>query len=338
MPEAPDAAAEPSAAEPLARASLAVDAQPVGETSAEEPPLRVGLIADVQHADLPDSRSGYGRARRYRDALGKARLAAADWADSGCTLAVNLGDTVDRRAGADAPAALRRVLDAFGAFGPLLHVLGNHDLSALPGEDLEKLALVPAGAPESVVGPGGRCCDVAAGPGWRLLLLDTYDVSVRRCPDAARALRRRLLCEARERGLPCAHLAEHEELNGAVGAAQLGWLQGRLEAARARGERAVVLAHAALRPEPTYYGDAVCWNWQEVSGLLDGFSGVVAAAITGHDHHGGLVDTEAGVRHCVLEAALEGPAGGPAHAVLELHSGSVRLVGSGSVRSWKWPS
>jgi len=297
----------------------------------------VGLIADVQHADVGDARSPYGATRHYRDAVRKARLAAEDWAAHGCAFAVNLGDTVDRRAGAGASAALGRVLKAFDGFAPVLHVLGNHDLSALAPAELARLGPLPAPAGlEAAAGGEEACyCDVRVGPGWRAILLDTYDVAVRRDAAAARALQRRLLREAQARGERAAYLLEHEELNGAVGAAQLSWLRGRLEAAAEAGDRVVVLGHAALRPEATIYGDAVCWNCHEVSSLLDSFHHVVAAVITGHDHHFGQAVSEAGVQHRVLEAAMEGGVGVPTHAILELEGDTIRLVGRGEVRHWE---
>jgi len=271
-------------------------------------PLRVGLIADVQHADIANAPSPYGATRYYRDAVNKARLAAEDWAEQGCTFAVNLGDTVDRRSGADASAALARVMQAFSAFSPVLHVPGNHDLSALPrGEAAALSPCLGLGGLEAVA--GGPCyCDVRIGPGWRALIIDTYDVAVRRDAAPARAMLERLRAEARARGEHAAYLAEHEELNGAVGDEQLAWLRERLQAASESCERVVVLGHASLHPEATIYGDAVCWNCHKVSSLLDGYSHVVAAVITGHDHRGLEAASPKGVYHRVLEAAMEGRA------------------------------
>merc|ERR1740121_1063366 len=101
---------------------------------------------------------------------------------------------------------------------------------------------------ESAAG-AGWFCDVQVGPGWRALLIDTYDVAVRRDEAQALDLRRKLLREARDSGQASpAYLTEHKELNGAVGGGQLAWLRSRLDAAAAARERAIVLAHAALRP------------------------------------------------------------------------------------------
>jgi len=162
-------------------------------------PLRLGLIADVQHADIANAPSPYGATRYYRDAVNKARLASGDWLAQGCKFAVNLGDTVDRRSGSDAAAALARVMSAFGAFSPILHVPGNHDLSALPKS--EAAALSPSdvlGGLDAVSG-GPSYCDVRVGPGWRALVIDTYDVAVRRDAAQARALLKQLLAQAPSR-------------------------------------------------------------------------------------------------------------------------------------------
>jgi len=114
----------------------------------------------------------------------------------------------------------------------------------------------------------------------------------------------------------------------------MAWLRERLQAAAEAHDRVVVLSHASFQPEATIYGDAVCWNCREVSALIDTYSRIVAAVITGHDHRGFEVSSAAGVYHRVLEAAMEGPPGVPTHAVLELDGDTIRLLGRGEVRSW----
>lgn len=301
-------------------------------------PVRIGLIADVQHADIDDTPSPYGATRHYRDALTKARLASEDWSTQGCVLAVNLGDTVDRRSGSNAPEALGRVLESFRPFPHVIHILGNHDLSALPEASLDLLdATAVLSSFQTVNGPASSC-DISVGSGWRLLVVNTYDVAVKsRSANAAKArmLRRNLLHEARMRGEQAAYLNQHEELNGAVGRDQLVWLQARLQAAALSKQRVVVLAHAPVRPEATFHGAAACWNSAEVSSLLDSFRGTVIAMISGHAHRYGEARSEAGIYHRILEAAMEGEPGVPTHAVLELYENAIKLVGRGAVRSWE---
>eukprot|EP00931_Biecheleriopsis_adriatica_P075345 TRINITY_DN49235_c0_g1_i1.p1 TRINITY_DN49235_c0_g1~~TRINITY_DN49235_c0_g1_i1.p1 ORF type:complete len:314 (-),score=52.52 TRINITY_DN49235_c0_g1_i1:32-973(-) len=301
-------------------------------------PVRIGLIADVQHADIDDARSPYGATRHYRDALTKVRLAAEDWSAQGCLLAVNLGDTVDRRASSDAPNALSRVLASFASFPRVIHILGNHDLSSLPQASLDSLdSTAVLSHLKAVTGPASSF-DISLCAGWRLMIINTYDIAVKSrtaLPCHARTLRNQLLDEARRRGEWAAYLEEHEELNGAVGSDQLAWLRTRLQAATSSKQRVVVFAHASVRPEATFYGDAACWNSTEVSSLLDSFSDIVVAMIVGHDHHFGEARSEAGIYHRILEAAMEGEPGVPTHAFLELADNSIKLVGRGAVRSWE---
>eukprot|EP00406_Dinophysis_acuminata_P068934 CAMPEP_0179292966 /NCGR_PEP_ID=MMETSP0797-20121207/43129_1 /TAXON_ID=47934 /ORGANISM="Dinophysis acuminata, Strain DAEP01" /LENGTH=295 /DNA_ID=CAMNT_0021002097 /DNA_START=37 /DNA_END=921 /DNA_ORIENTATION=- len=289
-------------------------------------PLRIGLIADIQHADLPDGQSDYGLVRHYRDAVNKARMAAKDWTTQKCAFAVNLGDTVDRRGGQGASGALDSVLEAFGGFAPVIHIPGNHDLSALTEADLGKLR-PGAAAPQPHVarGPSSACEVCPPGSGWRVLVLDTYDVAVRRDEELARATLGRLLEDARRSGKSAPYLTQHSELNGAVGEEQLEWLHGRLQAASDARDRVVVLSHAPLRPDVTIYRDAVCWNWEQVNDLLESYPSTVAAVITGHDHHVGEVVSKRGIYHRVLEAAMEGAVGTPTHAVLELSGTRISL-------------
>eukprot|EP00933_Yihiella_yeosuensis_P027666 TRINITY_DN21570_c0_g1_i1.p1 TRINITY_DN21570_c0_g1~~TRINITY_DN21570_c0_g1_i1.p1 ORF type:complete len:195 (+),score=33.98 TRINITY_DN21570_c0_g1_i1:429-1013(+) len=187
-----------------------------------------------------------------------------------------------------------------------------------------------------MVAGDGCYCDILACLGWRIIVIDTYDVAVRKDSSLALDMRQKLLAAARQRRETAAYLQEHAELNGAVGKVQLKWLRERLEAAAAAKERVVVLAHASLRPDATYFGDAVCWNCGEVCELLDSFtSDVVAAVITGHDHYGGEAESDAGIYHRVLEAAMEGEVGVATHAVLELQGDTIRLRGRGKIRSWE---
>ena len=96
------------------------------------PTLRIGLIADVHHADL-DDREG----RRYRDGLSKVREAAAVFRERGVDMAFQLGDFTDAADDVETKIALLRQTDAaFRESGcECRHVVGNHCLDLLTKEE-----------------------------------------------------------------------------------------------------------------------------------------------------------------------------------------------------------
>jgi manganese-dependent ADP-ribose/CDP-alcohol diphosphatase len=72
--------------------------------------------------------------------------------------------------------------------------------------------------------------------------------------------------------------------NGAHGEEQLAWLGTELTAAKAAGERVVVLTHVAVCPGACH-DESLSWDYDQVLKLLhDVGQGVVAAVFSGHDH------------------------------------------------------
>ena len=65
---------------------------------------------------------------------------------------------------------------------------------------------------------------------------------------------------------------------------QLAWLGTELTAAKAAGERVVVLTHVAVCPGACH-DESLSWDYDQVLKLLhDVGQGVVAAVFSGHDH------------------------------------------------------
>ncbi|KAH3756834.1 manganese-dependent ADP-ribose/CDP-alcohol diphosphatase [Pelomyxa schiedti] len=108
--------------------------------------VRVGIISDLQYADVEDAdgRCLSGKPRHYRQSLAKAAAAMREFEAVGCCLAVNLGDSVDRQAEGRADL-LDRLLAALrpppppsrdSRDLPVLHLVGNHELSTFPRPQL----------------------------------------------------------------------------------------------------------------------------------------------------------------------------------------------------------
>ena len=237
------------------------------------PLVSFGLVADVQGGDKPDTGSE-GRVQRFRAAQAKLGAAVDHWRGVGLQCVVSLGDIVD---GGDDIDSTRRARDGMlSEFNRLEcashHVIGNHCLKYAPrAELLEALGLERA------------YYTVDLAPGWRLIVLDTTDLSVPSNPAyCGWAEGTEELAAAR------AFLAEYEgearmrTWNGGVGAAQLTWLRDQLERAEAESTRLIVASHHALAPGSCRETHRA-WNGDEVAELLCSYR-AFALALAGHDH------------------------------------------------------
>ncbi|MEQ4209526.1 metallophosphoesterase [Actinopolymorpha sp. B9G3] len=219
-------------------------------------PLRFGVIADCQYADVDTAGT-----RHYRESVHKLREAVAAFNDADLDFALHLGDFVDRLAESFA--------DVVPTFEKLrmskFHVLGNHDFQMPLGELLETLRMP---APYHHFRRNG----------WRFVVVDTNDISLYANPkgsekyELARAMLDRLTAEG---------AVNAQTWNGAVGEEQLAWLRRVLDGARSRGERVVLNSHHPIYPKNVHN----TWNDDELVDLVTSYDNVVAW-FNGHNHHG----------------------------------------------------
>ncbi|CAK0884513.1 unnamed protein product [Prorocentrum cordatum] len=346
----------------------------VQESSARaaEPLFRFGLIADVQYADREDGHN-FSRTveRRYRQSRKIWEAACRWWTEEGVDFVAQLGDFIDgvnREAPrAEAERALAALLRPLEGGPPAVHLLGNHELYNFSREELEAgISLPGVSTPFSVVAPRAlqsrsrsphhrrAFFDLSPCPGWRVLVLDPYDISVvsrgggrpgvevgPEGLDAAAVA----MCQARNpndilagdfaRGLPEGPPSRWLPFNGALGAEQLRWLRESLRQSHEDGEQVVVLSHVVLHPAATSDSNCVAllWNYEEALSLLREYPPV--AVLCGHAHRGAhTVDEASGTHHLTLASPLEVAEGGDASAIAEaMPDGSLRIRGRGSVRS-----
>lgn len=104
--------------------------------------FKIGILADIQYAPIPDGHSFSGVLRYYRHALDVARHAAQHFEYDGAEIVLNLGDIIDGKCqtigehGGDPPPegvdpglnAMEDVLEALSAYrqGPIIHTYGKH--------------------------------------------------------------------------------------------------------------------------------------------------------------------------------------------------------------------
>lgn len=294
----------------------------------EEPLFRFGLIADIQYADIDVvAQSFWGRPRYFADALQKASKAALAWKEHKCNFAINLGDIIDRRSNNHC-GDLRAVSKALAQYPVVHHCIGNHELSSIPRHELVDLLQLPFPAYHTF----------QAVPGWRIVILDTYDLALKSWPEDHPQHRETLALM--ERGKQEHDLnrrrpfMDHPEMNGGLGRKQLAWLQQEVDMANEAGEKLIVATHCPLYPYVTVDGYAVCWNYTDVMEILHCHPGQTVLCLSGHDHEGAhRVDSRTGVHHVLLEAALEAPLHVQSHAIVEVYDSRISVKGAGNVRS-----
>lgn len=356
---------------------------------APPPPLfSLGLVADIQYADMADSHVE-GRTQRFREcpakleaALSAIRSERGEGGEGGegrgktkLAAVLTLGDVINgnREDASRNPSDLETVaslLDsAFPPGGevPVYHVLGNHCLDLPKARVTERLSFPPSALLRSSgdadaaasnddlsSSPPPACYSVPLHPGWRLVALDTTEMSghAQDSGDSARAREARKYLEAHP--LTEGDDSENPQMspwNGGPGAEQLAWLRGELEKAAERGEKVVVAGHHQVGPGKCVRRTHAAWNWREVceavtAGRVKGGVEVEHASssaadkkppaavlyLAGHDHTGGYASA-GGVHFLTLEAIVEAPTGSNAFAVLDFYDDKIVVRGFGSATS-----
>lgn len=324
-----------------------------------QPLISIGVIADIQHAPIPDGHSFSGTPRYYRHALRVAGIAAKHFEKSKVDLVLNLGDIIDGKCttenirntentvvpinNVEAIEAVENVNKALNVYtnGPILHTYGNHELYNLSREVIGKMLNIPfvLESDDDLVGYRSYVKNKI-----RFVVLDTYDICMMgRCPNTSHKRKQAEQILAKNnpnypenenspqflKGLDMRFVA----FNGGVGNTQLSWLRETLTNSRRNGERVIVMSHQPILPGST---SPVCliWNYEEILNILREFSGVVIASFSGHAHKGGYQrDPLSGIHFRVFEAALESPFPVQTYAHVDIYSNEIIVRGEGDCKS-----
>ena len=292
------------------------------------PLFKFGIIADVQYADSTDIPAFNGGMRRYKQSLRIFEEAVNSWPkDISC--AVCLGDQLDGKTASTQTqsSCLSELLSIANTLqAPLHYCFGNHDYYTFNRTSLHKHFIPPMSS--SI---GGACSpdklyyDWAPFPGWRFVLLDSYDVSLIGSSslehlDLAKAILKdnnpndlsvgggwfNNLPRDRYRYVP---------YNGAISQLQLSWLRSVLSKAEERNEKVVFFCH-----QPIYSPNkpqSVVWNSEEILEIVHSFKNTFMW-IAGHDHGGQYVKDVYGLHHVVPPAPLECDEGGTAYGHIDV--------------------
>lgn len=273
-----------------------------GPARAQGAPLRFGVIADPQYADVaPNLAMG----RYYANSLDKLAAAIETLNAQDLRFVVTLGDVIDRNF-----SSYERILPVYGK---LRHenrfLLGNHDFEV----GAEHLGHVVGR-----LGMPGPYYDFAV-QGVRFVVLDGNDVSLFAPPqgDPRWQLAQERLEKAKAAGLPNA-----KPWNGSLGDAQVAWLERTLQAAQGAGERVVVLNHYPVLPDNPHN----LWDSGAVVALLARSPNVVAY-FNGHNHAGNY--GEAHGIHFVNFCGMVDTPDTSAFAVVEISGDRLEIRGYG---------
>lgn len=323
---------------------------------------RIGVLADIQYAPIPDGYSYSGNPRFYQHALHVANHAAEHFEREKVDLVVNLGDIVDGKCqsistngGVPLPSSdedgrtageqcVDHVMDALSRYkhGQILHTYGNHCLYNMDRPMIQRKLNIPF-----VQEPCGdlvgyyshQLCD-----GVRLVVLDTYDIALmQRCQRNSKKRQEAVrIMTAKNPNYPQLEnspdglkgMAQRfVAFNGAVGRLQLQWLQQTLEEARRRSEMVIILSHQPILPGSS---KPVClvWNYNDVLRILRQYRDVVVASLAGHAHKGGYRrDDKSGIHFRVIEAVLESPSPHLTYAVMSIYRDRLHVQGYGNCGS-----
>ena len=260
--------------------------------------FRFGLIADCQYCAGPPS-----GARLYAESVWKLTACVEHLGTLGLAHVTHLGDFIDR--GYESFDVVAPIYDSLPCDHH--HVLGNHDYSVAD----EHKASVP-----ERLGMPARYYDFEV-QGWRFVVLDGNDVSLHASPEGSPE-------HARAREYHRTRAAAKPTWNGAVGSAQLAWLDGVLAAADEAGEHVVLHCHFPVYPEDVHN----LWNADEVLARIDAHP-CVRAYLNGHNHAGNYA-VRGGVHYLTLKGMVDTPR--TSYAVVEVAEGRLVVSGFGRER------
>lgn len=266
--------------------------------TSEEPLLKVGLIADVQYCDCPNTRTRY-----YKNSLEKLANCLADLNASSPDFYLDLGDLIDKEW-----KSYEEILSVYEkAAAPVYRVIGNHDYDVEEARkpQVKKVLDLPATYYHFVK------------RGWRFIMLDGNEVSTY-APGPHKARAKATLLQLEQSG------AEHAKpFNGGMSQEQLSWLKKQLTEAKAAGEKVIICNHFPIYPATRH----TLWNKEELMDILSDAQEVVVAYLAGHNHAGNYGYLN-GVHYVTLKGMVDTP-DETAYGLLEIYKDKLLIKGTG---------
>jgi predicted phosphodiesterase len=272
-----------------------------GPARAQDGPVfRFGVIADPQYAPVAPRGTRY-----YANSLWKVAEAVEAFNAQDLAFVATLGDIIDRHW-----ESFGHILPIYDRLAhPNYFILGNHDY------DVAKDYLTSV---ERATGLQRAYYDYVGG-GHRFLVLDGNDVSLFANPegDEKHALAAERLARMEEAGAPNA-----KRWNGGLSDAQFAWIESRMEAARAAGERVIVQGHYPIYPRDMHN----LWDDEKLVELLTSYDNFLLY-INGHNHAGNY--GRIGDAHFVNFKGMVETPDTTAYSTVEVWDDRIEIVGAG---------
>jgi len=215
--------------------------------------------------------------------------------------------------------------------------VGNHELYNFSRDELnERLNNNPTDKSKAYY-------SVSIYPGWRLVLLDGYEISVIQPETKVEAYA--ILSKHNTNDLSRTDVDWTAGLhgldrrfmpyNGKISKTQQTWLHEELATATSAKEKVLISCHIPVCPGSST-PDTLLWNYDEVLAILHSYP-CVKGFFAGHDHVGGFAVDAKNIHHKTFQAALEPPVGQMAYAIVSVYDDVIEINGEGTVTSEKWP-
>ncbi|RXN31266.1 manganese-dependent ADP-ribose CDP-alcohol diphosphatase [Labeo rohita] len=268
-----------------------------------QPVFAFGIIADIQYADIEDGLNFLRtRKRFYRNSIQLLRNATRRWEEQRVKCVLQLGDIIDgfnKRHDASEQALDTVIKEFEKSSADVHHVWGNHEFYNFCRETLLASSLnsaAKAGCGSDLMADDIYAYEFSPAPGFRFVVLDSYDVSLIGRDESSEKYKRSLKL-----------LQEHNDnpdLNHPPG-------------------------HLPVHPNAT---DPIClaWNYEAMLSMLRSHKSVVCF-MAGHDHDGGYYVDESGVHHITLEGVIETRPDSNAFGTVYVYEDQMVLKGSGRI-------
>eukprot|EP00210_Caulerpa_lentillifera_P008815 g8411.t1 len=296
-----------------------------------QPLFRVGLVSDIQYADLDNMVSPNGNTRFYRATLSSLERAVTDWNVEDVNFVLHCGDIIDCRTTyfKNSEIALQRILERLKKLkSPLKHVIGNHCVycfgqsAALKKLDVQNELGYYSFQPIS---------------SWRFVVLNTSDISLFSWPAGHPNTKQaeQILHENNpktDKGDPEGLIGLNRRFvnfNGGVSKDQLDWFTKELELAEENSQKVVVFTHIPIYPDSVKPACLV-WNYDTILDVIQNqHPGVVKAVISGHTHEWSHGRDKFGVQYLTLPGMLEQPPAVPGHGIMDVYGDHICIKGFG---------
>ncbi|XP_035214887.1 manganese-dependent ADP-ribose/CDP-alcohol diphosphatase-like isoform X2 [Stegodyphus dumicola] len=335
----------------------------------KEPLVTFGVLTDVQYADCDDRPAAYdpSKVRFYRGSLSQVDQAFKHWNNSHLKVkfVLQLGDIIDglNHSLGGSYTALQNTLEHFERHSsiPTFHTVGNHELYNFNRNELAQLfyeSVMKINIPPEVFCPYKpqkenlelvapilyyKFCPVKS---LKCISLDCFDISVlgydthHPSYKEASAILTTMHghnvfddwdCNGTLEGLD----VRFQQMNGAVGAEQMEWLDRELKESDELGQKVIVFGHVSLCPDSTDWS-CLLWNYDEVMNIFHRYKCVVAY-FSGHSHVTGYARDSHGISYIVFTGIVETPPETSAFSTVSVYEDRVEVNGHGLENSYILP-